>query len=359
MFEEQTYEAILTRMLDRVQMDVDKRQGSIVYDILAPMAAELAEHYSQLEGVVDMLFIRSAQGEWLDRLGMQFGIPRREATCAVRKANCYDQDGEKIEMAVGTRFRCEQWTYAVQEVLEDGGCALCCEQPGIEGGLAEGVLLPIDYLPQLQDAVLGEVLSDGSEEETDDVYRNRIISILEQPAFGGNPSQYRAETLNIAGVGDVEVFPAFAGGGTVGLVLADVNREPVSVELVEQVQQHYDGDENEQNMAPIGHKVTVKSCVEKRVTVQLQVQLKDGHVLDNLRQSLQERIRASVGGIPMRQQKLYAAHIVAAVLEEEAVLDVPMEQVRINGQAGNLTLSKTVTQYEVPVLEDAQITEVT
>ena len=125
------------------------------------------------------------------------------------------------------------------------------------------------------------------------------------------------------------------------------------------MQQQYDGDENEQNMGPIGHKVKVENCVEKKVTVQLQVQLKDGHVLDNLRQSLQERIRASVGGIPMRQQKLYAAHIVAAVLEEEAVLDVPMEQVRINGQAGNLTLSKTVTQYEVPVLEDAQITEVT
>lgn len=359
MFESQTYEAILNRMLEKVPLDVDKRKGSLVYDMLAPMAAELAEHYSQLEGVVDMLFIRSAQGEWLDKLGIQFGIPRREATCAVRRADCYEQDGQQMDIAVGTRFRCEQWTYVVQEKLEDGGYALCCEQPGMEGGLAEGVLLPIDYLPQLQDAVLGEVLSDGSEQETDDAYRNRIISVLEQPAFGGNPSQYRAETLNIVGVGDVEVFPAFAGGGTVGLVLAGVDGEPVSAELVQQVQSHYEGDGNEQNMAPIGHKVTVKSCVEKKVSVQLQVQLKEGHTLENLKQSLQERIRASVHSVPMRQQRLYAAQIVAAVLEEEAVLDVPMDAVYINGQKGNLTLSKTVAQYEVPILESAQITEVT
>lgn len=358
MFEQQTYENILQRMLDRVEMDVDKRQGSLVYDMLAPMAAELAEHYSQLEGVVDMLFIRSASGEWLDRLGMQFGIPRREAVAAVRRADCYNYEGTPLEVAVGTRFRCDEWTYMVQQVLEDGGYVLQCEQPGIGGGLAEGVLLPLDYLPQLQDAVMGEVLSDGSEEETDEAYRSRIISILEQPAFGGNPSQYRAETLSIAGVGDVEVFPAFNGGGTVGLVLAGVNGEPVSEELVQQVQRRYNGDDNEQNMAPIGHKVTVKSCVKKEVTIQMQVQLKEGYVLESLQDSLQQRIRAAVEGIPLRQQKLYTAQIVAAVLEEEAVLDVPLDHVTINNSSENLSLQKTVQQYEVPVLQEALITEV-
>ena len=38
MFEKMTYEAILQDMLNRVTSDVDKREGSIIYDALAPCA---------------------------------------------------------------------------------------------------------------------------------------------------------------------------------------------------------------------------------------------------------------------------------------------------------------------------------
>ena len=41
MYENVTYEEILKRMLDRVPSDVDKREGSIVYDALAPAAVEI------------------------------------------------------------------------------------------------------------------------------------------------------------------------------------------------------------------------------------------------------------------------------------------------------------------------------
>lgn len=43
MYEEQTFEAIIKRMLDRVSGDVDKREGSVIYDALAPIAFSLAE----------------------------------------------------------------------------------------------------------------------------------------------------------------------------------------------------------------------------------------------------------------------------------------------------------------------------
>ncbi|UTW69876.1 hypothetical protein KHA80_02945 [Anaerobacillus sp. HL2] len=32
MYEHQTYEAILARMLDKIPDDIDKREGSIIYD---------------------------------------------------------------------------------------------------------------------------------------------------------------------------------------------------------------------------------------------------------------------------------------------------------------------------------------
>ena len=41
MYENVTYEDILQRMLDRVPDSMDKREGSIIYDALAPAAVEL------------------------------------------------------------------------------------------------------------------------------------------------------------------------------------------------------------------------------------------------------------------------------------------------------------------------------
>ena len=52
MYEEETYEEILYRMLDRVDDSFDKREGSVIYDALAPAAAEHAIMYMELQSTV-------------------------------------------------------------------------------------------------------------------------------------------------------------------------------------------------------------------------------------------------------------------------------------------------------------------
>ena len=42
MYEHITFDVILERMMDRVPNNIDKREGSIIYDALAPAAVELA-----------------------------------------------------------------------------------------------------------------------------------------------------------------------------------------------------------------------------------------------------------------------------------------------------------------------------
>ena len=43
--ENNSFEDILDRLLENVDDNLDKRQGSIIYDALAPAAAELAQCY--------------------------------------------------------------------------------------------------------------------------------------------------------------------------------------------------------------------------------------------------------------------------------------------------------------------------
>ena len=58
-----TYEELLQAMLGRVPSNVDKREGSIIYDALAPCAYFLAQQNFQLENYLDLVFPDTAVGE--------------------------------------------------------------------------------------------------------------------------------------------------------------------------------------------------------------------------------------------------------------------------------------------------------
>ena len=45
MFEEYTFEQIMNNMMTRVPNTIDKRQGSVIYNALAPAAVELQNMY--------------------------------------------------------------------------------------------------------------------------------------------------------------------------------------------------------------------------------------------------------------------------------------------------------------------------
>ena len=56
MFEDKTYENILQEMLNRVPDDIDKREGSVIYDALAPTAYSIADLYFQLKILLTWFF---------------------------------------------------------------------------------------------------------------------------------------------------------------------------------------------------------------------------------------------------------------------------------------------------------------
>lgn len=65
MYEDMTYEYILKRMLSKVSSSVDKREGSIIYDALAPAAAELVQAYISIDTVMQETYGLTASREYL------------------------------------------------------------------------------------------------------------------------------------------------------------------------------------------------------------------------------------------------------------------------------------------------------
>ena len=65
MFQDISYKSILKRMLDRIPNNFDKREGSIIYDALAPCAMELMNMYISLNTVLKETFGDTASRDFL------------------------------------------------------------------------------------------------------------------------------------------------------------------------------------------------------------------------------------------------------------------------------------------------------
>lgn len=149
MYEDQTYEALLERMLDRVPEGMDKREGSIIYDALAPAAAEMAQMYIELEVSNNLYFPDTAGGEYLERSIAWTGITRHPAGKAQLSGKFYTSGGELLDVPLGSRFSLGLLHFSAAEKLSPGTYRLESETAGAEGNQYSGTLLPIDYIPGL------------------------------------------------------------------------------------------------------------------------------------------------------------------------------------------------------------------
>jgi uncharacterized phage protein gp47/JayE len=136
-----TYEELLQAMLDRVPSNVDKREGSIIYDALAPCAYFLAQQNFQLENYLDLVFPDTAVGEYLDRAVAAFGVTRKPASAAVRKLIT------KGAVPIGSRWGLNSLVYTVTGELTYGTeYEAECETPGDIGNQYSGSVQPISNI---------------------------------------------------------------------------------------------------------------------------------------------------------------------------------------------------------------------
>ena len=124
MYEAVTYEVILQRMLERVQdahPDLDTREGSIIYDALAPAAVELQNAYLELDMVLDEAFADTASRYYLIKRAAERGLLPYDATRAIVKGVFTPSD---VVIPLGARFSVGTQTYAVKEKITDGAYRL-------------------------------------------------------------------------------------------------------------------------------------------------------------------------------------------------------------------------------------------
>nr|WP_150959368.1 baseplate J/gp47 family protein [Aneurinibacillus sp. XH2] len=352
MYEHMTYEYILKRMLDRVPNNVDKREGSVIYDACAPAAAELAQMYIEMDINYNLSFADTATGEELSRKTAEFGVNREPATKAKRLGLFYGSNSQLMDIPLGSRFSIGNLTYVAISKISTGNYTVECETAGAIGNQRYGTMLPIDVIDGLVRAELSDVLVPGEDEETDEHLRQRYYEAVNEPAFGGNISDYKQKIGSIAGVGGVKVFPVWQGGGTVKCTIIGSDLNEPSSTLVDEVQTIVDPTVNQGKglgTAPIGHKVTITGVQGVTINVETTVTLESGMTVGQVEGPIREVIEAYLLGLRkdwanQDQLVVRVSLIDAAILTVSGVLDVA--DTKLNGAVNNVQLG----EEDIPIL---------
>ena len=393
MYENETYEVILERMLDRVSDQLDKRPSSLIYDTHSSTAIELQILYIELEYLIKNSYGDTAAREFLVMLCKDRGITPESATNAVLKGEFTPTDID----VTGQRFNIGSLNYVVTEQIAPGQYQVVCETAGVIGNQYLGQMIPMEYIDGLETATLTEVLVPGEDEEETEALRQRYFDSFNEQAFGGNRAAYLEAVRKIDGVGDVKVTRVWNGdirpaemipgikvqtwyesikdtldaevkawlktvyeaakekkltvGGTVLVtVVNSLDYGEASSVLLESIQTELDPVQNAgegYGLAPIGHVVSVKSAETVAVYVTTTVTFEEGSNWTNTKTAIEEVIKAYL--LELRQEWAESSYLIVRVSQLETrilgvkgVIDIT--NTKINGSAENLTLG----EYQVP-----------
>lgn len=367
-----TQQAIQNDMLSQVDPGIDTRQGSIIQTALGPAAWYLEGVFMILNQIQQNSNPETAVGSSLDLIVPTRGIARKGATPAVRQGTF------NIAIPTGSQFKtingADSLIYTSGDLVSsDSGSyiyQLTCTTPGSAGNNYTGNLLPITAISGLTTATIGTIITAGTDEETDDALRARYFATFDVANFGGNIAAYRNEILAMDGVGAVQVYPAWQGGGTVLCSILGDDLKPALPATVEVVQNAIcppeDGGStpsaNGYGMAPIGAAVTITTATELTLnitcdiefvsTLQNGVEVYQSQIEQQIQKYLDE-VNATWGN-PLKSQTIsypvtvYISRIIYSILQISEIVNVT--NVQINGSSSDLALTETAQLQQVPVL---------
>lgn len=338
MWEDMTYENILNDMLSRVPSDVDKREGSVIYDTLAPAAYKLAEAYFMLDAFLNLVFGDTAVGEFLDRVVADYGLIRKPATYAIRKI---ETSGP---VDIGIRWGLGDTTYIITEKISDTEYKARCEQAGSIGNQYSGTLENIDNISGVT-ATLTDIITPGEDEETDDNLRSRLYAQVQAPSTSGNADNYKKWAMEVEGCGKAKVFPLWNGPGTVKVVVVDENMA-IDPTLPDRVADYIE------TVRPIGALVTVTSPSEKVITVSAKVILDGSKTVEEVQESFKAKFSEYLKSMVFESYSVSYARIGSLLLSTEGVQDY--SDLLLNDSTANVTIG----EEEIPITGTVTLMEV-
>ena len=346
-YEDMTYEVILQRMMDRVTSkypNLDNREGSIIFNALAPAALEMAIMYTELDNVLKESFVNTASREFIligcEQMGMD--ITQFDASCGTHKGE-FD-----VEVPIGSRWNCELFNYTVTEFIGMNDdyytYKMDCDTAGTAPNTQVGDLTPITDAPTgLSYAMVTECLIEGENESSDEEIRSAYYEFVTKAVSDGNVAQYERWCSEYDGIGNYKIYPLWNGANTVKVSILNTSNRKASDTLIAEFQEYLDPNiEGMGNgVAPIGAFVTVTTAAEVPVNISATITLKAGY---NDTDKITTTLSDYLSSIAYEKTQISYMTIGAVILGVEGVESVS------NLVVNNGTIDLPLGVEEIPVI---------
>ena len=378
-FSEKTYTQVLNDMLDRVSSEFDKRETSIIKVSLMPVAKEISAIYESLTTIQKQAYILTADSSNIDLLAVLKGLVRKEATAAIRKIN--------FDMAVPaeTQFSTQGTnviTYTTMEkaVLNEASgyyeANALCNETGSIGNEYYGAVTPLQTISGLGYAYMTDVITEGTDQESDVSLRTRFLNSLGSSAYAGNIASKREAALAISGVGACQVYPHWKGVGTTLISIINSNYDKASDSLVESAQNTLcppeDGGTEPSplgfGVADIGDSLTVGTATELVLNLSFDVQLESEVEVEAIQDEVKEKyeeyllsVRQTWGNALLSNKikypvNVYLSRILVKLIGIEKIVNIT--NLKINGSDADIECVETNELQELPVAGTITINKV-
>lgn len=340
-------EDILSRMKNNIGNDIDKNEGSFIYDSLNPNAVELEKIYENLDDISGKFDIYNLSTSELEtRVYQRTGINKKAATYATgtltATGNGTINAGALFQTSAGVQFEATE-TVVIQA---SGRVNVKAVLSGSFGNIPTGqiTIMPVT-ITGITSVTNNDITSGGYDQESDSALIQRYLDKVQAPSTSGNKAQFKSWAESVTGVGMAKVFPLWNGNNTVGIVIVDSNKQPASDDLVAKVQNYIDpgvtGLGN--GAAPIGAFCTIQSAAGKIIDISFTA-VKDPNFNDVQRQtSVEANLINYLKSIAFTNAAVSYAQIGAIILDSDGILDY--SNLTVNLGTSNISLAVS----EVPV----------
>ena len=340
-YENKTYDTIKDSILEKITT-VNRSEGSFVNDMVSPVSLEIGTAYREFDKILAIMFLDNLENYLLEVRAMEYGLVRKEGTRSEGSITFSGVNGTVIPAGtmVSTISNLKFMT-TTQETIVNGVATATIKSEFI-GSKYNVEANKITNLPVVIVGVASVTNSSatngGTDTETDDNLRNRLLYAIQNPSSSGCINDYKKWSLAVDGVGDVKVFPLWNGPGTVQVVIINSNKEVANSTLVNSVSTYIE------SVRPIGAAVSVISATAKAINISAKLNLINTVTITSVKATIEGKIKEHIKRVAFKSNYISYAQIGSIILDTEGVIDYV--DLKINNATSNII----VAEKEVAVL---------
>ena len=344
MFSNQTYEVIKQRILDNINIDIDKREGSFTSNMVAPLVEELAKAYINMGDILSLGFIDDTFDTYLDKRVGEFGVYRKAGTKAIGEVKVEGKEGTIITN--GTLIKANDLYFTVLNDIElpnDNILYVEANEVGYKYNLLANTEFELVGKNDKVTKLVNEIeFTNGVDVETDEDLRKRFVKVVNNPSTSGNKNHYEEWALETNGVGRAIVYPLWNGNGTVKVMIVGNDNKPVTEEIIEACELHIS-----ENM-PIGCQLTVTTPTNLNIIINASIELKEGYEIEEVKEEFENKLNEYLKTVTteLTYSKIYG--LLANMAGTEDISELTLNDNNINI---SIAEDKTINISEINLVE--------